>query len=319
MIGSTGPGLVGRLPGGTRLAGRSGLDPRERRAILGGLLFASPWIIGFILFGVVPFFTSLYYSFTFYTVLNPPNWTGLANYVSLIEDMRFRTAVGNTFYIAVLSIPLGTVTALLLASLLNMKVRALALFRTVFYLPSVTPVVATAIVWLWMFSPQAGLINYGLSLVGIRGPGWLADPTWAKAALVVMSVWGVGGAMLIYLASLQDVPVSLYEASDIDGANRVDKFTNVTLPMISPVILFNVVTGVIGALQYFTQVHVMTGGTGGPADSTLTISLYLWMSAFQFFKMGYASAQAWVLFVLIALFTVVLFRFSGRYVYYEGQ
>lgn len=298
---------------------KTGLSRKEKLAIVSGLIFASPWIIGFIIFQMVPFFTSLYYSFTFYTVLNPPIWVGIENFVNLFDDERFVTAVSNTFYIAIFSIPLSTVTALLLATLLNMKVKGLAVFRTIFYLPSVTPVVATAIVWLWMFSPQAGLINYFLSLIGIRGPGWLADPQWAKAALIVMSVWGVGGAMLIYLASLQDVPQSLYEAAEIDGAGRVSKFRHVTLPMISPVILFNVVTGIIGALQYFTQVHVMTGGTGGPADSTLTISLYLWMSAFQFFKMGYASAQAWILFLLIAMLTALLFRFSGRFVYYAGQ
>jgi multiple sugar transport system permease protein len=292
---------------------------RERRAILSGLLFGAPWILGFLVFGLIPFFTSLYYSFTFYTVLNPPSFIGLRNYANLAGDIRFRTAVANTLYLAVFSIPLTNIAALCLALLLNMRVRGLAVWRTIFYLPSVTPVVATAIVWLWMFSPQAGLINYFLSLIGISGPGWLADPKWAKAALVIMSVWGVGGGMLIYLASLQDVPQSLYEAAEIDGAGAVDKFFHVTLPMISPVVLFNVVTGLIGALQYFTQVHVMTGGTGGPADSTLTISLYLWMSAFQFFKMGYASAQAWFLFIVIALLTIFVFRSSGRFVYYAGR
>jgi multiple sugar transport system permease protein len=203
--------------------------------------------------------------------------------------------------------------------LLNLKVRGLSLFRTIFYLPSITPVVATALVWLWMFNPRAGVVNFVLSLVGIRGPGWLGSPEWAKPALILMSLWGVGTAVVIYLAALQDVPRELQEAAQLDGANTRQLIFHVTLPMISPVILFNVITGLIGAFQFFTEVHVMTGGSGTPADSTLMMSIYLWQNAFQYFKMGYASAQAWVMFLIIVAFTGILFKVSGRLIYYGGR
>jgi len=195
----------------------------------------------------------------------------------------------------------------------------MSIWRTIFYLPSITPVVATSLVWLWMFNPRAGVINFVLSLVGIDGPGWLGSPVWSKPALILMSLWGVGGAVVIYLAALQDVPRELVEASQLDGANVPKQIWHVTLPMISPVILFNVITGLIGAFQFFTEVHVMTGGSGSPADSTMMMSIYLWQSAFRFFKMGYASAQAWVLFVIIVVFTVIMFRVSGKVVYYGGK
>ena len=295
------------------------ISREDRRGLLTGLLFISPWIIGFLAFRIAPFIMSLYYSFTFYPILQSPKWVGLANFSNLIDDPRFRSALYNTAYYAFFAVPLGTVAGILLAMLLNMKVRGLSLFRTIFYLPSITPVVATSIVWLWMFNPRNGVINFVLSLVGVRGPGWLGSPEWSKPALILMSLWGVGGAVVIYLASLQDVPRELIEASQLDGANTAQQIWTITLPMISPVILFNVITGLIGAFQFFTEVHVMTGGSGSPADSTLMMSIYLWQSAFQFFKMGYASAQAWVLFLIIVIFTVIMFRVSGKLVYYGGR
>jgi multiple sugar transport system permease protein len=259
----------------------------EARHVMKGLLFISPWLIGFCAFRLYPFLASLYYSFTFYTVLKPPTFIGLDNYRKLLlEDVRFHTAVFNTFYYAIFAVPLGTVVGLLLAMLLNMHVRALALYRTIFYLPSITPAVAVSIVWLWIFNPQVGIMNFLLSLAGIKGPGWLGDPAWAKPALIVMSLWGVGGAVVIYLAALQDVPQELYEAAAIDGANEI-------------------------------QAYVMTGG--GPADATLFFSLYLYLSAFQFFRMGYAAAMAWILFLIIVLITALVFRLSGRLVYYGGR
>jgi multiple sugar transport system permease protein len=292
---------------------------QDRQALITGLLFISPWIIGFLAFRVVPFFMSLYYSFTFYPILQSPKWIGLANFRNLLTDGRFVSALYNTAYYAIFAVPLGAFFGILLAILLNMKVKGLSVWRTIFYLPSITPVVATSLVWLWMFNPRGGIINYILSLVGIRGPGWLGSPEWAKPALVLMSLWGVGTAVVIYLAALQDVPRELVEAAQLDGANAGQQIWYVTLPMISPVILFNVITGLIGAFQYFTEVHVMTGGTGSPADSTLMMSIYLWESAFQFFKMGYAAAQAWIMFVIVVVFTVILFRVSGRVVYYGGR
>jgi multiple sugar transport system permease protein len=296
-----------------------GMTRQTRRRLLTGVLFISPWIVGFLAFQVFPFFASLYYSFTFYSILDTPKWIGLTNYQNLAQDPRFATALYNSTYYALFAVPLGSITAILLALLLNTRVRGLSLFRTIFYLPSITPVVASAIVWLWMFNPRSGVINYLLSLVGIAGPGWLGSPEWAKPALILMSLWGVGSAVLIYLAALQDVPRELLEAAELDGASRARQFWHVTLPMISPVILFNVITGLIAAFQYFTEVHVMTGGSGSPAGSTLMMSIYLWQTAFQFFKMGYAAAQAWVLFVIVIAFSALLFRTSGRLVYYGGR
>lgn len=298
---------------------RSGWTRRQRRSLMTGLLFISPWIIGFLAFQLYPFFASLYYSFTFYPILDRPRWIGLENYQNLFRDGRFLRGLYNSTYYAVFAVPLGTVVGIVLALLLNTNVRGRSVFRTLFYLPSITPVVASAILWLWMFNPRAGLINYVLAQVGIRGPSWLASPEWAKPALILMSIWGVGGAVLIYLAALQDVPRELTEAAQLDGANGWQRFRHITIPMISPVILFNVVMGLIAAFQYFTEVHVMTGGSGTPADSTLMASIYLWQTAFQYFKIGYASAQAWVLFTIIMLFTLLLFRTSGRWVYYSNK
>jgi len=301
-----------------RIARRRALSPETRRGLTMGLLFISPWILGFLAFQVYPFFASFYYSLTFFPVLDVPKWIGVRNYVRLAEDPRFLTSLYNSAYYALFAVPLGAISGILLAMLLNMRVRALSFFRTIYYLPSITPVVASAIVWLWMFNPRTGVVNFLLSLVGIQGPGWLGSPVWAKPALILMSVWSVGGAIVIYLAALQDVPRELLEASELDGANKVRQIWHVTLPMISPVILFNLITGLIGAFQYFTEVHVMTQGSGRPADSTLMMSIYLWQTAFQYFNMGYASAQAWILFLIIVFFTIILFKISGRVVYYGG-
>lgn len=295
------------------------LSREDRRALRIGLLFISPWIIGFLAFRLIPFLMSFYYSFTFYPVLEAPKWVGLDNFIQLFDDPRFLTSLYNTAYYAFFAVPLATVSGILLAMLLNMKVKGMSAWRTIFYLPSITPVVATSLVWLWMFNPRAGVVNFVLSLVGIDGPGWLGSPQWSKPALILMSLWGVGGAVVIYLAALQDVPRELVEASQLDGANVPQQIWHITLPMISPVILFNVITGLIGAFQFFTEVHVMTGGSGSPADSTMMMSIYLWQTAFRFFKMGYASAQAWVLFVIIVIFTVIMFRVSGKVVYYGGK
>ena len=302
------------------LTGRTRRLSREDwRGLRTGLLFISPWVLGFLTLRIYPFLMSFYYSFTFYPILQSPKWIGLRNFEKLAQDPRFVTSLYNTVYYAAFAVPLAATVGILLAMLLNMKVRGLSVWRTIFYLPSITPVVATAIVWLWMFNPRNGVVNYVLSLVGIRGPGWLGSPQWSKPALILMSLWGVGGAIVIYLAALQDVPRELVEAASLDGASSARQIWHITLPMISPVILFNVITGLIGSFQYFTEVHVMTGGSGSPADSTLMMSIYLWQSAFRFFKMGYASAQAWVLFTIIVIFTAILFKVSGRLVYYGGR
>lgn len=292
---------------------------RARRDFLHGIAFASPWIIGFAVFIAYPIAASLYYSFCAYDAIRPPRWVGLENYHRLFaEDDLFWKALGNTLYMVVLGLPLGLVAALGIALLLNQKRRGMAVYRTIYYLPSITPVVATSILWLWLLNPQIGLVNVILGRLGVdHPPGWLTDPAWAKAALILMGLWGAGGSMVIYLASLQDVPQSLYEAAAIDGAGALSRFRHVTLPMISPVILFNLIMGLIGSFQYFTQAYVMT--SGGPQDATMFYALHLFNRAFLDFQMGYASAMAWILFVITLLCTVVVLRTSARWVYYAGE
>jgi multiple sugar transport system permease protein len=282
---------------------------RKARNLFTGLAFCLPWIIGFTTFTLYPVLASLYYSFCDYSVLEPAIWTGGENFHRLAHDEMFWLSLKNTFIYAGFSLPLGMVTALSLALLLNCRVRGTAIFRTIFYLPSVVPAIASAMLWLWILNPTFGLLNLAIGpffhLFGSTPPGWLADPAWAKPALILMSAWSVGNSMIIYLAGLQDVPEALYESAEIDGANKWQQFWHITLPMIMPVVYFNLVMGIIGSLQVFTQVFIMTGGTEGqPAQSTLFYATYLFSTAFYDFRMGYASAMAWVLFCIIALLTV---------------
>jgi multiple sugar transport system permease protein len=242
----------------------------------------------------------------------------LKNYADFVlEDPLFIKSLYNTFYYVILSVPLGLLVALGLALLLNLQLRGVAIFRTIFYVPMVTPVVAVSLLWLFLFNPQFGILNYVLTLVGLPALGWISDPTWSKPSLILMSLWTVGGTMLIFLAGLQGIPAHLYEAAEIDGANIWQRFLNVTLPMLSPVIFFNLVLGIIGSFQTFTQAYVMTGG--GPVDSTLFYALYLYRSAFKLLKMGYASSMAWVLLVIILVLTWLQFRLGRSWVYYEGE
>ena len=291
----------------------------ERQNLRNGLLFCSPVIIGLLAFTLYPVIMSLYYSFCDYPMLKPPVWVGLANYKTLFHDPIFYTSLYNTVYYAVFATPLGIITAFVLALLLNQKVKGMAIFRTMFFVPSIVPMVAGSVLWLWLLNPQYGLINLIMRAMHLPEFRWLADPAQAKAALIVMSTWGIGGWMLIYLAGLQDVPQDLYEAAEIDGASPLQRMWNVTVPFMSPHIFFTLVMGLIGAMQYFTQAYVMTNGQGGPVDSTRFFSLYLFQNAFQYWKMGYACAMAWILFVVILLFTILLFKSSARYVYYGGE
>ena len=293
-----------------------------------GLLFAAPWLIGFICLTAYPIGTSIYYSLCSYDAVSPPHWVGAQNYsILLTEDELFWRSLWNTAYMIIFGLPLGLVGSLALAFLLNLKVRAMAFYRTLYYLPSITPIVAASALWLWLLNPEIGLINECIKLFGVilrwahlpapSGPGWLIDPAWAKPALIFMGLWGAGGGMLIYLAGLQDVPEQLYEAADLDGASSFRKAWHITLPMLSPVIFFNLVMGLIGSFQYFTQVYVMTGG--GPQDATMFYALYLFNNAFLNFKMGYASAMAWILFIITLFCTLVVFKTSARWVYYPGE
>ncbi|RYG47109.1 sugar ABC transporter permease [bacterium] len=283
-----------------------------------GLLFALPWIFGFLIFLAYPLLASFYYSFTNYSVLRTPKWVGLANYRELAGDGVFLTTLKNTLIYAVAAVPLSTVVAIGLAMLLNSKVKGMALYRTLFFLPSLVPMVALGTLFLWVFNGDYGLLNAGLRALGWTSPpNWLGDPAWAKWTLVLISTWGCGQAMIIYLAGLQEVPVSLYEAAELDGAKVWSKMRNVTLPLLSPVILFNGVMGLIGALQTFAVPYVMFPG-GAPARSTYFIASYLYDNAFLYQRMGYASALGWIMFLITLALTFVSLKLSEKHVHYEG-
>jgi len=282
-----------------------------------GLLFCLPWLIGLTVFLIYPLCAAFYYSLCDYSVLLPPVFVGFDNYLELAKDPLFWQSLHNTAYFAAGSVSLGLLVSLSLALLLNSKVKGVGLYRTLFFLPSLMPVVASSILWMWMYNGQSGLINSGLRAIGLNGPAWLADPIWAKPAIVIMAVWGAGNAMVVYLAGLQDVPTSLYEAAIIDGAGFFRRLFHVTLPMISPVIYFNVVLSIISGFQAFTQAFIMTGSSGAPERSTLFYVLNLYNVGFQDLRMGYASAMAWVLFVIILLVTFAATRLSKRFVSYD--
>ncbi|HQU17589.1 MAG: sugar ABC transporter permease [Fimbriimonadaceae bacterium] len=283
-----------------------------------GVLFASPWIVGFCGFMLYPVVASMYFSFCDYSVLRKPIWIGTDNYSELLSDELFWVALKNTFLYAVMALPLSALAALGLALLLNTKIRGLTVYRTIFFLPSLVPLVSLAVLWLWMFNGQTGLVNVALGSIGISGPNWLGDPTWSKPALVLMAMWGVGHAMVIYLAGLQSVPVSLFEAAQLDGAGAWKKTRHITLPMISPVIMFNVIMGMIGTLQVFTVPYVMFPN-GAPARSTYFYTMYLYDNAFRFLRMGYASAMGWLMFLIIFALTLISLKLMERRVHYAGD
>ncbi|MEV4263976.1 sugar ABC transporter permease [Kribbella sp. NPDC049584] len=296
-----------------RTGGTSPLARREARAFYG---FASPWILGFILFGGGPVVAALLLSFAHWSLLSTPSWAGLANYRKMFADPLFYKSIANTVYFGAGSVCLGVVTSFLLAILLNQKVRGLGFFRTVFYLPSVVAGVATAILWVNILQPDYGLINHFLGLFGIKGPGWLVSEHWAIPGLILMSVWGAGNTIVIYLAGLQSISPALYEAALLDGAGWWNRFWNVTVPMMSPVIFFNVVTSLIASLQAYTLVLVMT--EGGPNNATLMLGLYIYRQAFEYFDMGYAAALSWAMFALIGVATALQFLLARRWVHYDA-
>jgi multiple sugar transport system permease protein len=289
---------------------------RTRRDLV-GYAFISPWLLGFLFFTAWPFLRSIQLSFTRYDIVRPPKWVGWANYQSLFtNDETFRIASWVTIKFALIAVPIGIVAGVALALLLNTNVRGIAVYRTVFFLPSIVPTVATTAIFLWILNPQIGLVNGLLAKVGILGPAWLNDPNWALWSLMLMGLWGVGNSMVIYLAGLKDIPIYLYEAAIVDGAGAVTRLMRITLPMLTPVIFFNLVMGVIGSIQYFTQAYIMTGG--GPEDSTRFYALYLFDRAWRYADMGYASAMAWILFLAIVLLTAALFGTQKRWVHYGG-
>jgi multiple sugar transport system permease protein len=292
------------------------LSLRAREAIE-GYLFMAPAVIGFALFTLFPMLASLALSFTEYDLLSPPEWIGLENYRRMVTDEFFWQSLRVTTTYAVIGLPLGLICALGVAMLMNQEVPGITLWRTVYVLPSVLSGVSVAILWRWIFNPEFGLLNTLLGYVGIDGPNWLGTTTWALPSLIIIGLWGIGGSMLIYLAGLQGIPTELYEAVEIDGGNALTKFRHITLPMLSPVILFNLVVGLIGAFQYFTDAYVLT--RGGPQNSTLFYLLYLYRNAFTYFEMGYASALAWTLFMIVLVLTIAVFRTTPMWVHYEGE
>ncbi len=299
---------------------RRKLSPRTVRQNLLGYLWISPWLLGFLFFTFRPMLASLGFSFTNYRIINDARWIGLENYrYAFMDDELFWSSLAITFYYMIVSVPLGLLGSLLLALLLNQRLRGETWYRTFFFLPSLTPLVAAAILWIWILHPEVGLLNYLLSLVGIDGPPWLGSSRWAMPSIILITLWTSigGGRMIIFLAGLQGVPQELYEAAVIDGAGEWAKFRYITIPMISPAIFFNLVLGIIAALQVFTTAYVTT--RGGPGRATWFFALHIYTNAFEYFDMGYASTLALVLFVILLGFTILQMRLSDKWVYYAGS
>jgi multiple sugar transport system permease protein len=305
---------------------RSSRWRRLRRGdLIPGLLFISPWIVGFAWFQLYPIVASIRYSFTDYNMMQPPIWLGFANYTRLFtDDDLFRKALANTAVYSLFSVPLDLFVAFCFALLLNLRIPGRTIFRTAFYFPAVVPSVATAILWSMLLNTKGGLVNVALRAVGLPVIPWLTSPTWTMPSLILLSVWGIGPIVVIFLAGLQDVPRELYEAARLDGAGPFRLVRDVTIPMLSPVILFNLVIGIIAALQVFAQPFVIFGGgqggggaAGGPLNSVLMYSVQLYTVAFQQFQMGYAAAMAWILFAIIFSLSLLAIRFSNRFVHYE--
>lgn len=281
-------------------------------------IFISPWIIGFIVFTAGPLILSLIMSFYDWPVTSEATFTGLGNYVKMFtEDAQFWKSLKLTLKYAAIFVPLNLGIALFLAMLITQPVRGVKIYRTIFYIPAVISSVATAIIWGWILNGDYGVLNYLLSLIGIEGPNWLVDPAWALMAIVLTSAFGVGTMMLIFYTDIKNIPIDLYEAASLDGANSVKQFFSITLPIITPTILFNVITSIINAFQQLTLVMLLTGG--GPLKSTYFYGMYTYDNAFKHHKLGYASANAWVMFVIILILTAFIFRSSSAWVFYEAE
>ncbi len=283
-------------------------------------MYISPFLLGFLIFTAYPLLASFYLSFTNFNIISPPVWAGLENYQrAFTQDDLFWSSLGRTGKYALMVVPLGLACSLGAAMLLNQGFRGTAVFRTFFFLPSITPIIASVLIWLWLLQPSIGVVNYLLSLIGVPGPPWVQSTTWAVPSLVILSLWNTAGGsrMIVFLAGLQGVPQELYEAAHIDGASPWQRFWNVTLPMISPTLFFNMVISIIGALSVFSVAYI--GTQGGPAYATYFYVYHLYVSAFQYSLMGYASALAWIFLLIVLAFTVVQFNLSDRWVFYAGD
>ncbi|PYI67949.1 ABC transporter permease [Arthrobacter livingstonensis] len=289
-------------------------DRRDNKA---AYVFLLPWLIGLLFITVGPMLASLYLSFTDYNLLQAPNWIGLENFTRMLRDTRLHNSLGVTFTYVLVGVPIQLAVALLIALVLDRGIRGLPFYRSIFYLPSLLGgSVAIAILWKQMFG-TTGLVNQLLAMVGIHGPGWISDPKTALGSIILLHVWTFGAPMIIFLAGLRQIPVMYYEASEVDGASRWQKFRHITIPLLSPIIFFNLVLQIIGSFQSFTQAFIVSGGSGGPSDSTMFFTLYLYQKGFGQFDMGYASAMAWVLLVIIGAFTAVNFFASKFWVFYD--
>ena len=294
------------------------LSPNRRREALSGYLFISPWLIGFSVFFLGPIIASLFLSFTRWNIVGDPIWVGLDNYQTIFtEDIRFKKAVEVTLTYSVFYLPLEVLCGIGMAVLMNQKLRGIGIFRTLFYMPSVVPQVAAALVWVWMLNRRYGVINTLLGGVGVDGPNWLGSPDYVLPSLILIALWGVGGSAIIYLAGLQNIPEVLYEAATVDGANSFQKFFRITLPLLTPTIFFQLVLGLIGVFQTFTPAFIAAGETGGPLQSGLFYMLYIYNRGFVSLRMGYASALAWIMTAFILVITIIVLRSSRYWVYYE--
>jgi multiple sugar transport system permease protein len=284
---------------------------------IAGYVFATPWLLNLLLLTAIPLGASFYYSFCSYQIIKPAVFWGFRNYVNLFtQDTRFIKSLTNTLFMVAVGVPIRMVAGLGIALLMNTKIRGRALYRTMYYLPSQVAGVALALMWSWLLNPQFGVISNIFWKFNIHPPLWLADPDWVKPSFILMGLWGVGGAMIIWLAGLQSIPEVFYEAAEMDGATTRQRFFRITLPLLSPTIFFVLTTAIIGTFQIFTQAYVLT--SGGPADASLFYALYVYQQAFTYFKMGYASAMAWVLFVIIMSLTLIQLKFAQSWVYYEA-
>lgn len=294
---------------------RKTMNQMRKQEALCGYLFALPWLIGLFVFTLYPIFSSLFYSFTNYNFSSTFKWIGLTNYkVLFTRDKMIPLSTYNTLYFAIFSVPLNMCVGILIAVMMNQKIRGIRILRTIYYLPNVVSIVAVSMLWYFIFQSN-GVLNMLLGAIKIQGPNWLSDPAWAKNALILMNCWNAGGSMVIYLAGLQGIPRSYYEAAEVDGAGALRKFFSITLPLLSPSIFYNLIIGIIGALQTFSTALVMTDG--GPVNSTTFYVLTLYRRAFEDMRMGYASAMAWVLMVITLLLTLVVFWIGNKKVYYE--
>ena len=279
----------------------------RRREARNGLLFVMPWIIGLLVFTLYPILASFYYSLCNYTVIKPPRYIAFANYKALFSDRTFLASCRNTLYMICIGVPVTTIVAVGVSILLNYKkIRGTSWMRVVFFIPTLVPTVVACLLWIWVMQPDTGVVNTILGYLGIRGPGWLSSVQWAKPAFILMMIWTCGNAIIIYLAGLQDIPETLYDAAAIDGAGFVKQTFHLTIPLLRPTILYNVVTLIIGVFQWFTEPYIMT--EGGPSNATMFYSLYLYQNAFSFFKMGYASAQAYIMLIVAMIIILVLFK-----------